>query len=231
MFNRCWPASGWSRTPQLWLFDDDEEDGEDDDDDEENENEDEDDDEDEDVEPSIIGVKGETARGVEERRTLGGGVSGTRVGNRGERGCAVPMKRTMEAGCSFVCGHCCSPGRKHELRALLSLSLSQQSTTPLRHSSFRTVSFYSPRTTPLLTIDRFSDRSRTLRCYQWYLEFWCCFMRVLYMGSLSETDFVRGLRDARLFGGLRGLVGFSGIVLGGLDKEMNDLIWDFNGLI
>lgn len=73
MFNRCWPASGWSRTPQLWLFDDDEEDGEDDDDDEENENEDEDDDEDEDVEPSIIGVKGETARGVEERRTLGGG--------------------------------------------------------------------------------------------------------------------------------------------------------------
>lgn len=104
------------------------------------------------MEPSIIGVKGETARGIEERRTLGreGGVSGTRVGNRGERGCAVPMKRTMEAGCSFVCGHCCSPGRKHELRALLSLSLSQQSTTPLRHSSFRTVSFYSPHTTPSL---------------------------------------------------------------------------------
>ena len=63
MFNRCWPASGWSRTPQLWLFDNDDDDDDDvddeekdDDDDEvnENENEDEDDDEDVDVEPSII---------------------------------------------------------------------------------------------------------------------------------------------------------------------------------
>lgn len=56
-------------------------------------------------------------------------------------------------------------------------------------------------------------------------------MRVLYMESLSETDFGRGLRDMRLFGGLTGLVGFSGMVLGGLDKEMNDLIRGFNGLI
>lgn len=40
------------------------------------------------------------------------------------------------------------------------------------------------------------------------------------MGSLSETDFGRGLSDVRLFGGLRGLVGFSGMVLGCLDKEI-----------
>lgn len=42
-----------------------------------------------------------------------------------ERGCAVPIRRTMEAGCSFVCGHCCSPGRKHEPRTLLFPSLSR----------------------------------------------------------------------------------------------------------
>lgn len=41
------------------------------------------------------------------------------------RGCAVPIRRTMEAGCSFVCGHCCSPGRKHEPRTLLFPSLSR----------------------------------------------------------------------------------------------------------
>lgn len=37
----------------------------------------------------------------------------------------MPIRRTMEAGCSFVCGHCCSPGRKHEPRTLLFPSLSR----------------------------------------------------------------------------------------------------------
>ena len=73
MFNRCWPASGWSRTPQLLPYDDDDDDDDEEkdvDDDEVNENENKDEDDDEDVEPSIIpsGWRGETKRRDEEGR-------------------------------------------------------------------------------------------------------------------------------------------------------------------
>lgn len=80
MFNRCWPASGWSRTPQP-------------------------------------GVGGRHGPDDDIGRS---GVAQAEPG----WGCAVPIRRTMEAGCSFVCGHCCSPGRKHEPRTLLFPSLS-----------------------------------------------------------------------------------------------------------
>lgn len=45
-------------------------------------------------------------------------------------------------------------------------------TPPLCHSPFHE-SFHSNSPSSSLTIDRFSDHSRIIRCYQWYLELRC----------------------------------------------------------
>lgn len=52
----------------------------------------------------------------------------------------VPMKRTMQAGCSFVCEYCCSLGRKYEPPSLSPLSIPP---SPFRLPSSRCLSSFS----------------------------------------------------------------------------------------
>ena len=98
--NRCWPASGWSKTPQLdvregspWCFS---------------------------SRPSwskrCPGGRQRTERARQPHKHYSNSIKQQQRERYSGRGCAKLMERTMKVGCSFVCGHCCLPGRKHELR-------------------------------------------------------------------------------------------------------------------